>query len=349
MIRRMNISDKDSFFNMSKEFYESGAALQNIPERNIIRTFDTIISGSPYADAYIISSDGNPAGYALLAITYSNEAGGIVAWIEEIYILNEYRGKGLGAKLIEFIEEEYKDKAVNQFSGYEMVEYLVKDEGSGSFDVVYYYRLKDGTNPYKSITVYYVDEDGNAIDDPYVVKNVPVNTSVTKWAGDEANKREYLYDEIYTEDGLYEFVTYAAKDEDNIINVYYRLKGATDPEDPDDPDNSGDDDRRPPYIPPTGNSDRDDNDNDTTTINDDDTALAPGPGDGTSSAPGGEMGDAVPGTPGGANPGDPSEVIGDDAVPQVEAPQTGRQVAGSLALLAGAAVVATLTLRRKKK
>ena len=244
---------------------------------------------------------------------------------------------------------DYKDKAVNQFSGYEMVEYLVKDEGSGSFDVVYYYRLKDGTNPYKSITVYYVDEDGNAIDDPYVVKNVPVNTSVTKWAGDEANKREYLYDEIYTEDGLYEFVTYAAKDEDNIINVYYRLKGATDPEDPDDPDNSGDDDRRPPYIPPTGNSDRDDNDNDTTTINDDDTALAPGPGDGTSSAPGGEMGDAVPGTPGGANPGDPSEVIGDDAVPQVEAPQTGRQVAGSLALLAGAAVVATLTLRRKKK
>ena len=112
MIRRMNISDKDSFFNMSKEFYESGAALQNIPERNIIMTFDTVISGSPYADAYIISSDGKPAGYALLAITYSNEAGGIVAWIEEIYILSEYRVKGLGAKLIEFIEEEYKDKAV---------------------------------------------------------------------------------------------------------------------------------------------------------------------------------------------------------------------------------------------
>ena len=112
MIRRMSISDKDSFFKMSREFYSSGAALKSIPESNILRTFDTVISGSPYAVAYIIEHDGRPAGYALLAITYSNEAGGIVVWIEEIYILSEFRGHGLGARLISFIEEECSDKAV---------------------------------------------------------------------------------------------------------------------------------------------------------------------------------------------------------------------------------------------
>ena len=248
---------------------------------------------------------------------------------------------------------DYKDKAVNQFSGYEMVEYLVKDEGSGSFDVVYYYRLKDGTNPYKSITVYYVDEDGNEIDDPYVVKNVPVNTSVTKWAGDEANKREYLYDEIYTEDGLYEFVTYAAKDEDNIINVYYRLKDAADPEDPDD-GGDGDEDSKPPYISPVDDSDRDDRDDrgdrddeeeETTTIDENPIPEA--------SASGGDSGkkdDNVVKAENGPDGMGGSTSIDNSDVPLVNrAPQTGRQAAGSIALLAGAAVVAALTLHRKRK
>ena len=225
--------------------------------------------------------------------------------------------------------------------------YAAKDEDN---IINVYYRLKDGINPYKSITVYYVDEDGNAIDDPYVVKNVPVNTSVTKWAGDEANKREYLYDEIYTEDGLYEFVTYAAKDEDNIINVYYRLKGATDPEDPDDPDNSGNEDSIPPYIPSAGgNSNRDDSDRDDageeTTVIDEN----PIPEASASVDTGNQIGDAVKAENGPDSTGG-SIVIDDSDVPLVNrAPQTGRQAAGSLALLAGAAVVATLTLRRKKK
>jgi len=48
------------------------------------------------------------AGYVLLAMTYSNEAGGLVLWIEEIYIVPEYRGLGLGGELFAFIESMAK-------------------------------------------------------------------------------------------------------------------------------------------------------------------------------------------------------------------------------------------------
>ena len=129
----------------------------------------------------------------------------------------------------------------------------------------------------------------------------------------------------------------------HIFTLYFERTVGEDPEDPTTPEEPEED--RPVYVPPVrdNTSSRDDNDDDTT-IDDDDTPLAPGTGDGSN------PGDATPGNPGdtGAVPGDPSEVIGDENVPQVEAPQTGRKIAGSVALLAGAAVVAVVTLKKRK-
>ena len=36
------------------------------------------------------------AGYALLAKTFSQEAGGLVVWLDEMYVRPAYRSKGLG-------------------------------------------------------------------------------------------------------------------------------------------------------------------------------------------------------------------------------------------------------------
>ena len=50
-------------------------------------------------------------GFALLALTYSNEAGGIVVWLEEIYVKPEHRCKGITGEFFKFIEKEYADAA----------------------------------------------------------------------------------------------------------------------------------------------------------------------------------------------------------------------------------------------
>ena len=65
--------------------------------------------------------------------------------------------------------------------------------------------------------------------------------------------------------------------------------------------------------------------------------LAPGAGE-----------EAVPGGPSEAAEEPVEEPIDDDNAPKTDAPpQTGRKAAGSLALLAGAAVVAAITQRKK--
>lgn len=44
----------------------------------------------------------------VLAKTYSHECGGMVLWIEEIYIAPEFRGNGLGKEFFDYLETEYK-------------------------------------------------------------------------------------------------------------------------------------------------------------------------------------------------------------------------------------------------
>lgn len=111
MIRELRKDDKEVFISMAQEFYCSKAVLHNIPIENIINTFDEIISGSPYVKAYLIEEQGETAGYGLISLTYSNEAGGLVIWIEELHIVKDYRGLGLGGKFMDFIEAEFSADA----------------------------------------------------------------------------------------------------------------------------------------------------------------------------------------------------------------------------------------------
>ena len=58
-----------------------------------------------YAAAYILEYENKTAGYALLAKTFSQEAGGMVLWIEELYIMPEYRCRGLGHEFFSYLKD----------------------------------------------------------------------------------------------------------------------------------------------------------------------------------------------------------------------------------------------------
>lgn len=105
MIRKIEQKDKDEFIKMSQMMYTSDAVAHNIPVEHHLRTFDELMKSDVYAQAYILEYDKETAGYALLAKTFSREAGGMVIWIEELYIKEEYRSKGLGSEFFYFIEE----------------------------------------------------------------------------------------------------------------------------------------------------------------------------------------------------------------------------------------------------
>lgn len=107
MIRKINQNDRKEFINMVSEFYSSPAVLHTIPQKNIENTFDNIINDNPYVKGFIIDYDDKIAGYVIIAITYSNEAGGIVIWIEEVYVKANFRGKGIGKSILNQIKDLY--------------------------------------------------------------------------------------------------------------------------------------------------------------------------------------------------------------------------------------------------
>ncbi len=103
MIRKITQSDKQEYIKMVTEFYSSDAVIKPIPEKNIEATFSELMQSDVYAEGFIIESNGQTAGYALLAKTFSQEAGGLCVWIEELFIKNKFRGKGLGKEFFEFL------------------------------------------------------------------------------------------------------------------------------------------------------------------------------------------------------------------------------------------------------
>ena len=106
MVRKVTPQDKEMYLSLTEEFYQSDAVSHNIPLENRLNTWDEIMRSDEYADCYFVIKDGDVAGYMLLAYTFSQEAGGKTAWIEEIYILPEFRSMGLGNELFDFIKAE---------------------------------------------------------------------------------------------------------------------------------------------------------------------------------------------------------------------------------------------------
>ena len=110
VIRKIEARDMEVYLAMAKDFYASPAVLENIPKENIMRSFLEFTGGTPFGDAFIFEENGEIVGYGVLAYTYSQEAGGKVVWLEEIYIRPEARGRGLGSEFIDFVLENIPAK-----------------------------------------------------------------------------------------------------------------------------------------------------------------------------------------------------------------------------------------------
>ena len=102
-IRKINPSDRDEYISMAREFYATDAVLIHVDDSHFEATFCELIRSEDYAVCYVFELNGQIAGYSLLAKTYSQEAGGMVMWIEEIYVLPKFRGLGIGRKFFSFI------------------------------------------------------------------------------------------------------------------------------------------------------------------------------------------------------------------------------------------------------
>ncbi len=109
-IRKLQPADFDRVLEMMEVFYASDALLIH-PETAVLRkTLTDALSDNPYLEAFVFEEGGVPAGYGMVAMSYSTEAGGLCAWIEDIYIEPEYRGKGFGSSFLDFVWQHYRHR-----------------------------------------------------------------------------------------------------------------------------------------------------------------------------------------------------------------------------------------------
>ena len=107
MIRKMEEKDRTSVLEMMRVFYASEAVLSNGSEEIFRADFENCVGDSPYAEGFIVEDADRILGYAMVAKSYSTEFGKPCIWIEDLYLKEPYRGKGLGSQVLQFIFDQF--------------------------------------------------------------------------------------------------------------------------------------------------------------------------------------------------------------------------------------------------
>ncbi|MEA5051533.1 MAG: GNAT family N-acetyltransferase [Oscillospiraceae bacterium] len=105
-MRKFLPGDRALFLSLQRAFYASPAVLSPVPDAYFDRNFDELMRSDVYMEGYLLEDGGAPAGYALVSKSWSPEAAGPVAWIEELYILPEFQGRGLGSAFLQAFERD---------------------------------------------------------------------------------------------------------------------------------------------------------------------------------------------------------------------------------------------------
>ena len=106
--RDILLEDRDLVLPMVEAFYHSDAVDHPVDTAVLERSFrDAADPGEPLLRGLLIQWDGAPAGYMYLTWCYSAEVGGRCVFIEEIYLDPAFRGRGLGARIMAWLEQEY--------------------------------------------------------------------------------------------------------------------------------------------------------------------------------------------------------------------------------------------------
>ena len=104
MFREITPGDRELYYRYVDIFYHSDAVEAPVPHKNYEVTFNELMRSSDYLKCYIFEDGGKPCGFALLSKTFSQEAGGVSVTIEEIYVDEEYRGRGMATGFFEYLK-----------------------------------------------------------------------------------------------------------------------------------------------------------------------------------------------------------------------------------------------------
>ena len=140
-IRLMTKADKEPVKDMMRVFYASPAVLSNGSEEIFENDVENCVNDSPYLEGYILEIDSAICGYGMVAKSFSTEFGKPCMWIEDLYLMEEYRGRGLGSQFLNFVIDKYPEAIVRLEVEEENVR-AIKTYKKCGFEVLPYMEMK---------------------------------------------------------------------------------------------------------------------------------------------------------------------------------------------------------------
>ncbi len=101
--RQFRLSDRKIVAQLVKDFYEETPSVRRITDEKIKRTFSAFAADPGKGKILVIAKGKIIIGYALLANFWSNEWGGNVLFLDEIYLKPEFRDQGIGRSFINYL------------------------------------------------------------------------------------------------------------------------------------------------------------------------------------------------------------------------------------------------------
>ncbi len=106
-IRPMAERDRGEVLRMMRTFYDSPAVLHTSSNAVLEKDFEDCVGDCPFLQGFILEVNGETAGYAMAAVSYTTEYGGICIWLEDLYIRPEFQHKGLAGEFFRFLEIQF--------------------------------------------------------------------------------------------------------------------------------------------------------------------------------------------------------------------------------------------------
>jgi GNAT superfamily N-acetyltransferase len=112
VFRPMNGSDRTVVMSMIKGLYSEDPSGKEMTPEKIRKTFDELTNHPERGTIWVMEKDPILVGYAITINYWSNEYGGNILFLDELYVIPSERGSGIGSTFIRYLKEERPDNAV---------------------------------------------------------------------------------------------------------------------------------------------------------------------------------------------------------------------------------------------
>lgn len=112
-LRRVTLHDADILLRMMRALEESDPGLTPFDEARRRFIFQQFVADTTYGCVWFIEEAGQLAGYVILTVGFSFEYRGHESYIDELYLLPEFRNRGIATRAMTLVVEAARERGIN--------------------------------------------------------------------------------------------------------------------------------------------------------------------------------------------------------------------------------------------